>query len=274
MTCSMVDICLNSAMMLPSGNDAAQSICENLGRYLSEKEPSEQGPHHDNGNLHGGSSADSQRSKALIRRESGFQQPLATATGGQLVRQPSLLFQQTNAAEAAKGARKKVNYNKAFLDKMNHLAEILGMSSSSFCNPHGLMNKHNHSTSFDISLLVNKALQVHGEVFGKVVFTESYSTAVERDGAECQVEWKNTHKCFDDTRFLGGKTGITIAAGPCLASIMKLSTSERVVIILLSCKVQVDTGANTQVRITETKKIADWIETSISKLQQVSLSYL
>lgn len=229
------------AMMLPSGNDAAQSICENLGRFLAERDQGDSTApptqnHDSTANQPGASSVESQRSKALVRRDSVS---LQTATGNpsQLVRQPSLLFQPAGAADQAKGGpRKKVNYNKCFLDRMNQLAESIGMSSSAFCNPHGLMNKHNHSTSHDIALLVNKALQVHSELFGRVVFTESYSTTLERDGAECEVEWKNTHKCFDDTRFLGGKTGITIAAGPCLASIMKLTSSKRIAIILLSCK--------------------------------------
>jgi len=228
------------AMMLPSGNDAAQSICENLGRYLAEREQADQaiGVSTDNaGNMAGGSSADSQRSKPLARRESVAGPNSSGNIGTQLIRQPSLLFQQVGSAELAKCPRKKVNYNKSFLDKMNQLVETLGMSSSAFCNPHGLMNKHNHSTSYDVALLVNKALQVHGEIFGKVVFTESYTTVLVRDGAECEVEWKNTHKCFDDNRFLGGKTGITIAAGPCLASIMKLTSSERIVIILLNCRI-------------------------------------
>lgn len=257
-------------MMLPSGNDAAQSICENLGRFLAEREgePTTQPqPHESNSNAPGASSLESQRSKALVRRDSATL-PAAASNPSQLVRQPSLLFQPAGAADQAKGGpRKKVNYNKCFLDKMNQLAEAINMSSSAFCNPHGLMNKHNHSTSHDVALLVNKALQAHSEIFGKVVFTESYSTTVLREGADCEVEWKNTHKCFDDTRFLGGKTGITIAAGPCLASIMKLTCSKRIAIILLSC-------ANTQVRITETKKIADWIEASIAQLEQITMEYL
>jgi D-alanyl-D-alanine carboxypeptidase len=145
-------------------------------------------------------------------------------------------------AEAAPGgsserqpAKKKESYSRYFVRRMNSLAASLGMSSTSFANPHGLVNRNNHSCCLDLSLLFSHAA-AKCSGFLRVVGTQTHTATIVREGAELSVTWRNTHKCFDDERFVGGKTGITPPAGPCLASALRLANAPLLVVILLNSR--------------------------------------
>ena len=174
--------------MLPSGNDAAQAISENVGKLLAQDTVLEADP----------------------------------ATAGSSDRQP---------------AKKKESHSRYFVQRMNGLAAALGMGSTSFANPHGLVNKNNHSSCLDLSLLFSHAAAKSPE-FMRIVGTQSHEATIVRDGLECSVTWKNTHKCFDDERFVGGKTGITVPAGPCLASALRLPNAQLLVVVLLNSRLE------------------------------------
>ncbi len=131
--------------------------------------------------------------------------------------------------------KKKDSHSRLFVHQMNSLAAAIGMSCTSFANPHGLVNKNNTSNCLDLSLLFSHAAAKCGG-FLRVVGTQSHTAAIIRDGVEVSVTWKNTHKCFDDERFLGGKTGITVPAGPCLASALKLSNAQVIIVVLLNSR--------------------------------------
>jgi D-alanyl-D-alanine carboxypeptidase len=47
------------------------------------------------------------------------------------------------------------------------------------------------------------------------------------------VIWENTHKLLRRPGFIGGKTGVTVTAGPCLATIFKSKAGENFVVIVL-----------------------------------------
>lgn len=52
-----------------------------------------------------------------------------------------------------------------------------------------------------------------------------------------QAEWQNTHLMAGEEHFAGGKTGITLAAGPCLCTCLTLPQSKTtVVVVLLKCR--------------------------------------
>ena len=59
---------------------------------------------------------------------------------------------------------------------------------------------------------------------------------VRRGEETVELEWENTHQLVEDAYFVGGKTGVTLAAGPCLATLMRVPGSrESVAIVLLKC---------------------------------------
>lgn len=263
--------------MLPSGNDAAQSISENVGKILSRGMPTTQSTTAKRNSV-SQQNLPTQQSDDRSENVTGWQPSIGnTAPSVPTEIAPHSNNPQNNtqpavvSTDATKG-KKKDNWNKHFLDKMNKIAAKLQMHSSSFCNPHGLMNKYNHSSCLDMALLVSKALVSEPE-FIKVMATQAYTTKVIRDGEQIEVGWRNTHKCFDDPRFLGGKTGITVAAGPCLASIMKMKNRSSIVVILLNCKRRFILGASIQARVNETKKIVDWVEEHYEILSKMNLTY-
>ena len=93
----------------------------------------------------------------------------------------------------------------------------LQMMSTNFDSPHGLMNPQNYSSAYDIGKLTGKCMQL--EYFRKIVKTQVYECeAKSADGKPKQFRWENTNKLLAIDGFIGTKTGITDAAGPCLAA--------------------------------------------------------
>lgn len=116
---------------------------------------------------------------------------------------------------------------------MNRRAAYFGMSRTHYENPHGLSDKANYSTCSDIVKLCSQALQ--NRQFVQTVTTKEYCCLCPITGKE--YKWVNTHKLLDEG-WHGIKTGVTPAAGPCLASYYKHTPDRKptgVMIILLGC---------------------------------------
>lgn len=266
--------------MLPSGNDAAQTICENVGKHLANN-PQALKTQQPDGIQQGNSlvSHHSNSVASIFQVDAGLRQERASVGGGSTGNSSAQTVDTEFNSSPIQGfsantssnrfspdmKRKKDSVTKYFLERMNKLAQELNMHSSSFCNPHGLMNKYNHSSSRDMAVLLNRAANEHPE-FSRVISTLSHTARLQRDGEDCKVEWRNTHKCFDDPRFLGGKTGITVAAGPCLASRFKLNNGRIVNIVVLNSR-------DVYTRVAETKKLCDWVENNYRALSLLDLKY-
>jgi D-alanyl-D-alanine carboxypeptidase len=50
------------------------------------------------------------------------------------------------------------------------------------------------------------------------------------------VIWENTNKLLRRPNFIGGKTGVTVTAGPCLASCYELGEKILIVVLLRTSK--------------------------------------
>lgn len=123
---------------------------------------------------------------------------------------------------------------KDFITLMNKLAGELGMRSSSFGNPHGLPHPQNGSTAEDISILVSKCLE--HEMFREVIRCKEFKCWTENHGLKREVSWENTNKLLRRPGFAGVKTGVTVTAGPCLASLFSVRGREFIVILLRTNK--------------------------------------
>jgi D-alanyl-D-alanine carboxypeptidase len=104
----------------------------------------------------------------------------------------------------------------AFLMKMNKNAKELQMKASFFGNPHGLPNFRNTSNPYDVALLIAKCLK--NPLFCKIVKTQSINFWITNCEVKKEVVWENTNKLLRRKGFIGVKTGVTVTAGPCLAS--------------------------------------------------------
>lgn len=121
----------------------------------------------------------------------------------------------------------------AFVAEMNRMALKVGMMRTHYSNPHGLSDKNNYSTCWDLAKLCDHATQ-HRH-FMQIVGTKEFSCVCSRTLKA--FNWKNTHKLLEEG-WLGIKTGVTPAAGPCLTSFYKDSKGKQptaLIIVLLNC---------------------------------------
>ena len=110
--------------MLPSGNDAALTIAENLGQKLISQNRG--------------------YNKRVIKTEEHIQ----------------IVYDH------------KHNPVKAFVREMNKQVQRFRLKDTQFTNPHGLSDKGNHSTSYDIGTLAYQCMK--DSLFNKIVSTKRY----------------------------------------------------------------------------------------------------
>lgn len=131
---------------------------------------------------------------------------------------------------------------------MNRTAKDLKLFHTNFANPHGLSNLLNCSTAADMLTLSRYACE--NIDFRKIVGTEAYSCEYLSESMEDIVEtkeWRNTNKLLE-RGWEGIKTGHTIPAGACLASVR-----DSVYIVVLNC-------SNVGARFDETEIIFAWFK--------------
>jgi len=102
-----------------------------------------------------------------------------------------------------------------FVAMMNEKVKRLGLSNTSFTNPHGLDNVNHYTTAYDLAQITRYALS--NELFAKIVATKSKS--VNENEGEFTRHFKNHNKMlyfYDNSD--GVKTGFTKKSGRCLVS--------------------------------------------------------
>lgn len=127
-----------------------------------------------------------------------------------------------------------------FIREMNKLAIYYGLERTNFASVNGLVNNKNVSTAKDLAKLSKFAMD--DQYFKNIVKTQSYSCTVQdKDFKARVINWQNTNKLLEEG-FEGIKTGITDAAGPCLASSFRIKKADNkneevhLIVILLNCK--------------------------------------
>ena len=123
---------------------------------------------------------------------------------------------------------------KHFIALMNKFALELGMKSSTFGNPHGLPHPNSASTAEDLSILVAKCLDM--PYFREVIRCKLFKCWTENTGVRREVVWENTNKLLRRPGFEGVKTGVTVTAGPCLASLYTVKDRTFIIILLRTSK--------------------------------------
>jgi serine-type D-Ala-D-Ala carboxypeptidase (penicillin-binding protein 5/6) len=135
-----------------------------------------------------------------------------------------------------------------FLGLMNRFARELELRNSNFANPHGLPNFRNTSTPYDLALLTSACLQI--PLFCRVVSTQLHRTWVRNEGGKKEMVWENTNKLLRREGFIGAKTGVTVTAGPCLATCYEAGEKKFIVVLLRTNKLSR--------RFKETRMILGW----------------
>lgn len=117
-----------------------------------------------------------------------------------------------------------------FVDKMNYTAKKLNLSHTNFTNVTGLDDNNHYSSVQDIRKLLVYALK--NENFKTIFKTKEYKLS------NGMTVMSTLYKYSDDPDFIiGGKTGYTIDAGYCLASLNIIEGHEILIIVLNAEKI-------------------------------------
>jgi len=120
---------------------------------------------------------------------------------------------------------------KFFVDAMNEKARSLGMTQSSFRNPHGITHPEHKSSCVDLAILAREMMK-HTWIMD-VVQTRRHRCVVRgKEGYTRELIWDNTNQLLDRQGYIGFKTGTTDAAGACLVSLSRNQGVETIVVVL------------------------------------------
>lgn len=114
------------------------------------------------------------------------------------------------------------------------------MKESNYANPHGLdcsSRLEAYSTIEDQAILA-KYIMEQPEC-SRIMSTHEHTGELKNIiGKEVEIRkktWKNTHLLMYETGFIGGKTGQTLHAGNCLASLYESNQKAKYIIVVLGC---------------------------------------
>lgn len=117
----------------------------------------------------------------------------------------------------------------SFVNLMNEEAKKIGMTNTHYVNVHGLDAYGHYSSAKDTYLLLKYAL--NNENFIDIYYKQKYQL---NDNLEVKRWYNNKLKTngINPKNLLGGKTGLTDAAGVCFAALYKSDNHEFIIIIL------------------------------------------
>jgi D-alanyl-D-alanine carboxypeptidase len=157
-----------------------------------------------------------------------------------------LLIASDNAA-ARSLARVSTFGPKGFIDRMNTKAIELGLTSTSYADPAGLLAA-NVSSALDLAKLITHVSA--DERIASIMQKPAYSFRV----GNRTVEVRSTNQLVraGDVDVQAGKTGFTRSAGYCLATLLKLPQGSPVAVVVLGAR-------SSASRFWDTRHLANWL---------------
>ena len=165
-----------------------------------------------------------------------------------------LLIGSDNAAARAL-ARVSPYGSEGFIVRMNDKAQELGLASTHYADPSGLL-ADNVSSAYDMAQLI--AYVAADERIGAVMRKTSYTTSA----GKVQIRANSTNQLVKtgDIDVLGGKTGFISRSGYCLASLLRLpQTGQQVAVVVLGAKSNAS-------RFWETRHLFNWLSSRTKAL--------
>jgi serine-type D-Ala-D-Ala endopeptidase (penicillin-binding protein 7) len=158
-----------------------------------------------------------------------------------------LLIASDNAAARAL-ARISVHGSEGFIDRMNEKAAELGLETTAYADPSGLLSE-NVSSAYDMAKLI--AFVSTDERIASIMRTPEYSFMVGK--RRISVHSTNRLVRGGDLDVQAGKTGFIRAAGYCLATLLRLpQTGQKVAVVVLGAKSNAG-------RFWETRHLFNWL---------------
>ncbi len=158
-----------------------------------------------------------------------------------------LLIASDNAAARAL-ARVSPHGSEGFIDRMNTKAEELGLVSTRYADPSGLLSD-NVSSAYDMARLI---AQVSGDHrVASIMQKQEYTVASGR--RKISIRSTNQLVRTGDVDVLGGKTGFIRKAGYCLATLLRLPHGgPQIAVVVLGAKSNAG-------RFWETRHLFNWL---------------
>ena len=155
------------------------------------------------------------------------------------------LIASDNAAARAL-ARTAEGGTSAFVGRMNDMAHQLGLTSTHYLDPSGLI-ADNVSSAYDMSHLI--AFAVGDPRLGSIMRTAEFVIKTPRR----VIQIHSTNKLLStDIDVLGGKTGFISKAGYCLATLLQIPQGSQVAVVVLG-------AANSATRFWEARHLFNWV---------------
>ena len=165
-----------------------------------------------------------------------------------------LLVGSDNAAARALARISPMGYD-GFIESMNNRAKHLGLESTVYADPSGLLAE-NMSSAYDQARLI--ATAASNETVGAIMRKSSYTMNV----GKRQITANSTNQIVrsGDIDVVGGKTGFISRSGYCLATLLRLPQSgQQVAFVVLGAKSNAS-------RFWETRHLFNWMSTRTKAL--------
>src|SRR3954468_5153199 len=165
-----------------------------------------------------------------------------------------LLIASDNAAARAL-ARVSPQGSAGFIDRMNQKADELGLTSTHYADPSGLLSD-NVSSAYDMARLITLASS--DERIGSIMRTPEYTVHT----ANRPITFHSTNHLLgrDDVEVRAGKTGFISKAGYCLVTLLRLPPSQggqQVAVVVLGARSNAG-------RFLETENLFNWLSSKAS----------
>jgi len=158
-----------------------------------------------------------------------------------------LLIASDNAAARAL-ARVSPHGSIGFIRRMNEKAAELGLESTHYADPSGLLSD-NLSSAFDMARLITQAS--NDDRIGSIMRTPQYTVHSKRR----DITFRSTNHLLgrNDVEVRAGKTGFISKAGYCLATLIRLPQGgQEVAVVVLGAR-------SNAARFMETRNLANWL---------------
>jgi D-alanyl-D-alanine endopeptidase (penicillin-binding protein 7) len=165
-----------------------------------------------------------------------------------------LLIASDNAAARAL-ARISPLGSDGFVRRMNEKAEELGLQSTQYADPSGLLSE-NVSSAYDMARLITHAAQ--DERVSSIMRTPEYTVY----SGKRAITFHSTNHLLgrSDVEVRAGKTGFISKAGYCLATVLRLpETSQDVAVVVFGARSNAG-------RFMESRNLFNWVSTKASTL--------
>ena len=173
-----------------------------------------------------------------------------------------LLIASDNAAARAL-ARVSVYGTEGFIRRMNEKAAELGLESTHYADPSGLLSD-NVSSAFDMARLITRAS--NDDRIGSIMRTPDYTV----HAAKRNITFRSTNHLLgrSDVEVRAGKTGFISRSGYCLATILRLpQVGQDVAVVVLGARSNAG-------RFLETENLFNWLSAKATTLFATSTPVL